>query len=192
MGLSLWELPPGEAAYPYHYHLAEEELVLVLDGQPSLRTPDGWRELQEGEVVPFLRGEQGGHQLVNRTEDTVRFLAFSTNGEPDIVLYPDSDKLGAFERLPPGAGLRAMFRLSDTVDYHEGEQPPGHAVMSTRAHAGHPLCPWRPEPFFEHAAVVCQLGGRKHVVADELEQADALLEWLGWGDQPVGANTEGR
>ena len=88
LGLSLWELPPGEAAYPYHYHLAEEELMLVLDGQPSLRTPDGWRELQKGEVVPFLRGEQGGHQLVNRTEDTVRFLAFSTNGEPDIVLYP--------------------------------------------------------------------------------------------------------
>jgi uncharacterized cupin superfamily protein len=124
LGLSLWKLPPGEAAYPYHYHLAEEELVLVLDGSPSLRTPEGWRELQQGEVIAFLRGEQGGHQLVNRTEDTVRFLAFSTNGEPDIVLYPDSNKLGAFERLPGGAGLRAMFRLSDTVDYHEGEQPP--------------------------------------------------------------------
>ena len=53
----------------------------------SCRTPDGGESLQEGEVVPFLRGEQGGHQLVNRTEDTVPFLAFSTNGEPDIVLY---------------------------------------------------------------------------------------------------------
>jgi len=125
LGLSLWELPPGEAAYPYHYHLGEEELIVVLDGRPSLRTPDGWRELQEGEVVPFLRGENGGHQLLNRTEDTVRFLAFSTNGEPDIVLYPDSGKLGAFERLAPGSGLRAMFRLSDTVEYHDGEQPPG-------------------------------------------------------------------
>ena len=124
LGLSLWELPPGEAAYPYHYHLAEEELVLVLDGQPSLRTPEGWRELREGEVVPFLRGEQGGHQLVNRTEGTVRFLAFSTSGEPDIVLYPDSGKLAAFERRSPGAGLRAMFRLSDTVDYHDGEESP--------------------------------------------------------------------
>ena len=124
LGLSLWELPPGEAAYPYHYHLAEEELVVVLEGCPSLRTPDGWRDLQEGEVVPFLRGERGGHQLVNRTGDTVRFLAFSTNGEPDIVLYPDSDKVGAFERLALGEGLRAMFRLSDTVEYHDGEQPP--------------------------------------------------------------------
>jgi uncharacterized cupin superfamily protein len=98
--------------------------VLVLDGQPSLRTPGGWRELQQGEIVPFLRGEQGGHQLVNRTEDTVRFLAFSSSGEPDIVLYPDSGKLGAFERLPQGGGLREMFRIADAVEYHDGEQPP--------------------------------------------------------------------
>ena len=124
LGLSLWMLPPGEAAYPYHHHLAEEELVLVLDGRPSLRTPTGWRELEEGEVVAFLRGEDGGHQLVNRTRETVRLLAFSTSGEPDIVIYPDSGKLGAFERLPAGGGLRAMFRLTDTVDYHEGEQSP--------------------------------------------------------------------
>jgi uncharacterized cupin superfamily protein len=125
LGLSLWELAPGEAAYPYHYHLAEEELVLVLDGQLSLRTPDGWRELQTGEVVPFLRGEQGAHQLINRTEGTVRFLAFSSSGEPDIVIRPDSRTLGAYERLPDGGGLRAVFRLADEVDYYEGEQPPG-------------------------------------------------------------------
>jgi uncharacterized cupin superfamily protein len=124
LGLSLGQLPPGEAAYPYHYHYAEEELLLVLTGRPSLRTPDGWRELDEGEIVPFLRGEQGGHQLVNRTQETVRFLAFSTSGDPDVVIYPDSGKLGAFERLPQGGGLRAMFRLADTVDYHSGEQPP--------------------------------------------------------------------
>jgi uncharacterized cupin superfamily protein len=124
LGLSLWEVPPGETAYPYHHHLTEEELVLVLEGSPSLRTPAGWRELQEGEVIAFLRGEEGAHQLVNRTQDTVRFLSFSTSGEPDIVLYPDSGKVGAFERLSQGGGLRTMFRLSDTVDYHEGEQPP--------------------------------------------------------------------
>jgi uncharacterized cupin superfamily protein len=124
MGMSLWEVPPGEAAYPYHYHLGEEELVIVLEGRPSLRTPDGWRDLQEGEVVPFLRGERGGHQLVNRTQRAVRFLAFSSSGEPDLVVYPDSNKLGAFERLSSGGGLRAMFRLGDAVDYYEGEQPP--------------------------------------------------------------------
>jgi uncharacterized cupin superfamily protein len=128
LGLSLWELPAGETAYPYHYHLTEEELVLVLEGALTLRTPDGWRELLEGEVVAFLRGEHGGHQLVNRTQQTVRFLSFSSSGEPDIVIYPDSDKLGAFERLPQGGGLRTMFRIADTVDYHEDEQPPDFPV----------------------------------------------------------------
>jgi uncharacterized cupin superfamily protein len=124
LGLSLWELPPGEAAYPYHFHYADEELVIVLDGRPSLRTPSGWRELEEGEVVAFLRGEVGGHQLVNRTADTVRFLAFSSSGEPDVVAYPDSGKIGAFERLPDGGGLRAMFRMADAVDYYDGEAAP--------------------------------------------------------------------
>jgi hypothetical protein len=46
------------------------------------------------------------------------------SGDPDIVIYPDSGKVGAFERLPDGGGLRAMFRVGDKVDYHEGEQPP--------------------------------------------------------------------
>jgi uncharacterized cupin superfamily protein len=124
LGLSLWEVPAGEAAYPYHHHLGEEELVVVLEGRPSLRTPEGWRVLEEGEVVAFLRGEEGAHQLVNRTEETVRFLAFSPSGDPDIVVYPDSGKVGAFERLPDGGGLRAMFRAGDVVDYHDGEQPP--------------------------------------------------------------------
>jgi uncharacterized cupin superfamily protein len=123
LGLSLWELPPGEAAYPYHHHFTEEELVLVLHGRPALRTPEGWRDLEEGEVVSFPRGESGGHQLVNRTQETVRFLAFSTSGEPDIVSYPDSGKLGVFERLPDGGGLRALFRTQDRVDYYEGERP---------------------------------------------------------------------
>jgi uncharacterized cupin superfamily protein len=124
LGVSLWELPPGEAAYPYHYHLAEEELLIVLDGEPSLRGPAGWRDLRRGEVVSFLRGEDGGHQIVNRTGETVRFLAISTSGDPDVVMYPDSGKLGAFERLPDGGGLRAMFRMGDVVDYHDGERPP--------------------------------------------------------------------
>ena len=125
LGLSLWEVPPGQAAYPYHAHLTEEELVIVLSGTPSLRTIDGWRDLEQGEVVSFLRGERGAHQIVNRTEETIRFLAFSTTGEPDVVLQLDSGKIGAFERRPEGGGLRAWFRREDEVGYYEGESPPG-------------------------------------------------------------------
>ena len=123
IGASLWELPPGQAAYPYHWHVAEEELLIVLDGQPSLRTPAGWRELGEGEVVSFLCGEEGAHQVVNRSEQTARFLAVS-NQQPDIVVRPDSQTIGAFERRPEGGGLYAHFRLGDQVEYFEGEEGP--------------------------------------------------------------------
>ena len=125
LGASLFEVPPGEAAYPYHYHLGEEELLVILEGRPSMRTPDGWQQLEPGEVPSYLVGEAGGHQLVNRGEETVRFLAISTSGAPDLVIYPDSGKLGAYERLPEGGGLYELFRRSDAVDYMEGETPPG-------------------------------------------------------------------
>jgi uncharacterized cupin superfamily protein len=125
LGLSLWEVEPGQAAYPYHAHLTEEELVIVLDGTLSLRTPDGWRELERGEVVSFLRGEQGAHQIVNRTDEPVRFLAFSPCGEPDVVIQPDSGKIGVFERRPDGSGMRLLFRREDERDYYDGESPPG-------------------------------------------------------------------
>jgi uncharacterized cupin superfamily protein len=136
LGVSLWEVPPGEVACPYHYHLAEEELFVVLSGRPSLRTPDGWSELESGDIISFSRGEAGAHQLVNRTGDPVRFIALSTNGEPDIVIYPDSGKLGAVERLPHGGGLRTFFRLADQIDYWDGEEPKNSGDVRER-HAEH-------------------------------------------------------
>ena len=120
IGLSLFEVPPGQAAYPYHWHVAEEELIIVIAGRPELRTPEGWRELEPGEVIAFGVGERGAHQLVNRRGEVVRFLAFS-NQQPDIVVYPESGKVAAFERRPDGGGLRKIFRDADAVDYWDGE-----------------------------------------------------------------------
>ncbi|MEA2456333.1 MAG: hypothetical protein QOI45_2595 [Thermoleophilaceae bacterium] len=121
IGCSLWELPPGQAAYPYHFHYADEELVLVLRGRPTLRTPEGTRELSEGEAVRFPLGEEGAHQLVNETEEGASFLAISSSGRPDVVVYPDSDKIGMGERLPHGGGLREYFPRAAAVDYWERE-----------------------------------------------------------------------
>ena len=124
IGASLWELPPGEAAYPYHFHYADEELIVVLRGRPTLRTPAGLRELVEGEALRFPVGEQGAHQVVNRSADTVTFLAISTHGMPEVTVYPDEQKLGFGERHPRGGGLRGFYRIADAVDYHEGVVPP--------------------------------------------------------------------
>jgi uncharacterized cupin superfamily protein len=125
LGASLWELPPGEAAYPYHFHLGEEEMIVTLVGTPTLRSPDGERELAQGEVVVFLRGEQGAHQLMNRTDEPVRFLAISTSDAPDVVVYPDSGKIGCYERRREGGGLRELHLSENAVDYWDGESAPG-------------------------------------------------------------------
>lgn len=121
IGCSLWELPPGEAAYPYHFHYSDEELVLVLRGRPTVRTPAGTRELSEGDAVHFPLGEEGAHQLLNDTEETVTFVAISSSGRPDVVVYPDSGKIGVGERLPRGGGLREFFRRETAVDYWDRE-----------------------------------------------------------------------
>jgi uncharacterized cupin superfamily protein len=128
VGLSLWEVPAGQAVYPYHFHLAEEEVLVVLEGRPLLRSPEGWRRLDRGEVVRFPVGEDGAHQLVNDTAETLRFLSVSTHGRPDVVIYPDEGKLCAAERTADGSGLKTFFRLADQVAYDEGIQRPeiGH------------------------------------------------------------------
>ena len=75
-------------------------------------------------MLSFPRGREGAHQVANWGDVTARFLAVSTSGTPDLVVYPDRGKLGACERLPDRAGLFEIFRMADAVDYHDGERPP--------------------------------------------------------------------
>jgi uncharacterized cupin superfamily protein len=126
LGASLFELPAGSAAFPYHFHYGNEELLIVVAGRPHLRGPDGERELEEGEVVAFPRGERGAHQVVNRSAGPVRMLMLSEMVGPDVVSYPDSGKVAARERAPgsPEPGRWETFRSADAVDYFEGEPPP--------------------------------------------------------------------
>jgi uncharacterized cupin superfamily protein len=104
--------------------LANEELLVVIDGTPTLRTPDSRRRLESGEVVSFPVGEAGGHELVNETDAPVRALIVSEMNAPEVAFYPDSGKVGVFERAPGAphdTDLEAFFRLDDQVDYWDGE-----------------------------------------------------------------------
>lgn len=124
IGLSQWLIPAGQVAYPYHFHLAEEEVLVLLKGSLVLRTPDGWRRLAEGDVVRFPVGEDGAHQLVNDGDTDVTFLAISTHGQPDVVIYPDEGKLCAAERTPDGSGLKTYFMIDGHVPYDTNITPP--------------------------------------------------------------------
>jgi uncharacterized cupin superfamily protein len=119
LGASLYELEPGQANCPYHWHAANEELLLVLSGTLAVRTPEGERQAVAGDVVAFGRGERGAHQLVAQGDEPARFLMLSERNSPDVTVYPDSDKVGV--RVP---GLRLNFRAADAVDYWDGEEPP--------------------------------------------------------------------
>ena len=126
IGASLYEIPVGQATFPYHAHTANEELLIVMRGRPHLRTPAGWRQLDEGEVIAFPVGEEGAHQLQNRTDEPVRVLVVSTMIAPEVNLYPDSGKLMAATRAPgaAGEGFQESYRREEASGYWEGEEPP--------------------------------------------------------------------
>jgi uncharacterized cupin superfamily protein len=105
MGASLYELDPGNFVV-YHYHHGSEELLIVLRGRPTLRTPDGERELAEGEAVHFPVGPAGLHALENRTGDPVRFVMVSTLVTPEVVEYPDLGQITAQARTGSQTGDR--------------------------------------------------------------------------------------
>src|SRR6187402_1858957 len=71
-GVSVYELAPGQAVCPYHYEYGEEEWLLVLSGRPTLRTPEGERELAPFDAAFFPIGPDGAHQIRNDTAETVR------------------------------------------------------------------------------------------------------------------------
>lgn len=114
LGLTVYELPPGQSICPYHYEIGCEEWLIVLTGRPTLRTPNGERELEPWDTVFFPEGEEGAHKVTNRTEETLRVAIWSTKGDPGVAVYPDSEKVGVW---PPGK----LFRLGDDVDYWDGE-----------------------------------------------------------------------
>jgi uncharacterized cupin superfamily protein len=101
----------------------------VIDGSPSLRTPDGERVLKRGEVVSFPRGAQGAHQIVNRSGDEARVLIVSEMNAPEIVVRPESGKVDAMGRPPGGRGeaMRKVFFERDEVELWDGEDPPPEA-----------------------------------------------------------------
>ena len=119
IGGSMYELEPGNRLFPYHTHHANEEWLIVVRGQPTLRTPEGERDLVEGDVVAFSRGDEGLHQVSNRTETPVRVLMLSTMIRPDVVHYPDSGKFGA--RDAKGERLLLTRPEPMILDYWDGE-----------------------------------------------------------------------
>ena len=115
--VSVYEIPPGKAAYPYHFHHKNEETFCILSGEGILKMPQGERTVKAGELLFFPAGPEGAHKLTNasRTENLV-YIDFDVVHDIDIAVYPDSDKIGIW-----GMGINKIYPQDGTVDYYDGE-----------------------------------------------------------------------
>jgi len=117
-GVSVYELAPGQAVCPYHYEVGEEEWLLVLAGNPTLRHPGGSDRLEPWDVVCFPRGPEGAHGIRNESAEPARVLMFSTVVVPTATVYPDSDKVGIWTGDPE---TDVLVRRDSAVGYYDGE-----------------------------------------------------------------------
>ena len=67
IGCSIYELPPGQALCPYHYE-SDEEWIIVLEGRPSVRHPNGTDVLKAGDAAAFPVGPEGAHKVFNASD----------------------------------------------------------------------------------------------------------------------------
>ena len=117
LGFSVSIIQPGCFSCPYHFHHAEEELFVLLDGAATLRTPDGFQKVKTGELMFFPTGSGGAHQLYNHTDKPCRILALSNKAKVEVGEFPDSGKISARE-------VGKLFRAADAVEYMHGEEDP--------------------------------------------------------------------
>ncbi|HTN72135.1 MAG TPA: cupin domain-containing protein [Methylomirabilota bacterium] len=123
LGYSFFAVPPGKAAFPYHTHSGNEEMIYIIDGEGILRLGKEELAVSGGTVIACLPGAEYPHQLINTGNKELRYLVVSTMEFPDICEYPDSNKVGAYATAAVGGqvGLRALYVKDKNVNYYEGE-----------------------------------------------------------------------
>jgi uncharacterized cupin superfamily protein len=122
LAMTVYDLPPGQAICPYHFHWGDEEWLVVVAGAPTVRTPDGEQTLEPGDIVCFPVGPNGAHRVQNASDSAARVALFSNKHEFGIIEYPDSDKIGVWGRRDEA--LDHVIRRSPALDYWDGERLP--------------------------------------------------------------------
>jgi uncharacterized cupin superfamily protein len=100
---------------PVHFHRNAEEIFVILSGEATLRTPEKFVKVSEGDIIFFEMGPEGAHQLYNHAEQPCRFLDIRTVAGIDVCEYPDSGKINI---LP----YREVFPKDAEADYYQGEE----------------------------------------------------------------------
>lgn len=123
LGYSFFSVPPGKAAFPYHTHSGNEEMIYIIAGAATLRHGREQLAASAGSVIACPPGAEYPHQLINTGTEELRYLVVSTMEYPDLSEYPDSNKVGAYATaaVGPQVGFRALYVKDANVGYYEGE-----------------------------------------------------------------------
>jgi uncharacterized cupin superfamily protein len=127
LGFNVTVIPPGKRAFPYHAHRGNEEMFFILEGEGSVRIAGETHRIRKGDFISLPPGRDSAHQIVNDSSAPLRYLAVSTMDLPEVVEYPDTGKLGITAGTHGGRpamadSIRHFTRVSDAVDYWEGER----------------------------------------------------------------------
>lgn len=122
LGYSFFTVAPGKAAFPFHLHNGNEEMIYILEGEGLLRLGNEKIPVSGGTFIACPPGPDHPHQVINTATRELRYLVVSTMEYPDISEYPDSQKIGAYVTTAgPQAGFRALYFKDKNVPYYENE-----------------------------------------------------------------------
>jgi len=116
LGASIDTVAPGMRSCPYHFHYAQEEMFIVLEGHGTLRVADEMLPLRAGDIAFIPPGPEYPHQIINTSDAPLKYLSISTKETPEVCEYPDSNKMLAY-----GPAISRMNRLDTDLDYWDGE-----------------------------------------------------------------------
>jgi uncharacterized cupin superfamily protein len=128
LGCQLHIVPSGKRAFPRHAHHVNEEMFFVLSGEGTYLLGNESYPIRRGDMISAPAGDvSSAHQIVNTGTSELRYLAFSTRHDPEVVEYPDSHKFAVASMAPPDKGLMAaklvyIGRREGSLDYFDGEE----------------------------------------------------------------------
>jgi uncharacterized cupin superfamily protein len=123
IGCTLHVVPAGKRAWPFHRHHVIHELFLIVAGAGEYRLGAATHPIRAGDVIAAPAGGEA-HQIVNTGDGELRYLAFSSKPEVDIMEYPDTGKFAATAGVKNADFRTATFRYLGRpapADYWEGE-----------------------------------------------------------------------
>ena len=118
LGCGMDTVAPGKQSCPYHFHHAQEEMFVILEGHGTLRVAGELLPIRAGDVIFIPPGPEYPHNILNTSDAELKYLSISTQERPEICEYPDSGKVGAFPVKGKGELIQ---RREASLDYWEGE-----------------------------------------------------------------------